>query len=340
MIEEPTCLILGAGASAPYGLPVGNELRELILVRRSPLARKIAERFAVRAPLAPGDRAMGVATPVNNWGLFLERVARENGLEGSLQQFWDRFFEADRSIDWFLRHNDEEFGRIARVCIAAVLLNCEADSQLTGDWYRLLVERVFETSLESVEPGKLSIITFNYDRSFERYFARVLASQYRLNEAEIAVVMAKIPITHVYGSLGNLQQNAYGNLSKVAAAAGEIRLVRPQIEEDLRDQVGAIIRRAVYVNFIGFGFDPDNVAQLGPENFHGKRVLSTSRGVSDATRRAVRKLLPVRFEIAGNKAELDAARLFEMTDLFGPKRRAQRPVIVRRSSRFQRGWSI
>jgi hypothetical protein len=31
MINKPTTLILGAGASAPFGFPTGNELKEKVL---------------------------------------------------------------------------------------------------------------------------------------------------------------------------------------------------------------------------------------------------------------------------------------------------------------------
>ena len=54
MIEEPTCLILGAGASAPYGLPTAAELRNLILSLRSPTGAATAEKFHVKVPRNPG----------------------------------------------------------------------------------------------------------------------------------------------------------------------------------------------------------------------------------------------------------------------------------------------
>lgn len=47
---------------------------------------------------------MGPKTPSNDWSIFLEMITESANLIGCLQEFWDRFFEADRGIDWFLRH--------------------------------------------------------------------------------------------------------------------------------------------------------------------------------------------------------------------------------------------
>ena len=49
MIEAKTCLVLGAGASAPYGLPPARALRDLILVQQVPDSDVAADRFAPAA---------------------------------------------------------------------------------------------------------------------------------------------------------------------------------------------------------------------------------------------------------------------------------------------------
>ena len=40
MIEVPTCLVLGAGASAPYKFPVGEKLMEEIIDRVKPNTKR------------------------------------------------------------------------------------------------------------------------------------------------------------------------------------------------------------------------------------------------------------------------------------------------------------
>ena len=50
MLEEPTCLILGAGASAPYGLPTAAKLKQLILADVMESGRQAADEYPLRNP--------------------------------------------------------------------------------------------------------------------------------------------------------------------------------------------------------------------------------------------------------------------------------------------------
>ena len=201
MIEEVTCLILGAGASAPYGLPTGSELRDLILAGVSPAGIKTAEKFRMTG--FQGRRLENLSADAA-WSTYLEILTDSANLESLRTSFRRKFFHADRSIDWFLRHNDAEFGEIARLQIAAVLLYCEQSPRLSGDWYRLILEQVFPTNLDEMDLAKLSIVTFNYDRSFERYFINVLENQYGLTPDHAKERFSKIRMQHVYGQLGSL----------------------------------------------------------------------------------------------------------------------------------------
>src|SRR2546421_12270012 len=100
MIEEPTCLILGAGASAPYGLPTGNELRDLILTTVSPTGRFAAEKFRMEGF---AGRRLGHLDPVTAWSTYLQLMIDPFNLESLNQKFRRKFFSADRAIDCFLR---------------------------------------------------------------------------------------------------------------------------------------------------------------------------------------------------------------------------------------------
>lgn len=216
---------------------------------------------------------------------------------------------------------------------------------MTGNWYRSLLNTIFGTDPNVLESGRLSVITFNYDRSFERYFLRALKSQYRLGDSEAVDILGRIPIKHVYGSLGDLDNIPYGDITKIQRASKGINLVRPEINLALQEELGAMVRQSIYVNFIGFGFDDDNLMQLGPENFKDKRVLSTSFGLSPVTRRAAQQKVRLRFVTSGSKAPLDAAQLLESVDVFGPKRQPPgRPRVVRRPQSWigdlGRGWTL
>jgi hypothetical protein len=319
--------------------PTAFELRDLIVASRSPTGGATVDKFALRAPPG-GGRRMSESNEVQKWQIYLQDLSESEGLKHLVPDFWNKFFRSDRSIDWFLRHNEEKFGHIARFQIAAVLLNCEQE-KISGDWYRALLNQIFPTKLDDFETDKLYVISFNYDRSFEAYFPGVLESQYGLSFEDAQWVFARIEIAHVYGQLGQVNEIPYGDTTAAAKAAAGIRLIRPDGENPTKERVQEMIRKCSYVNFIGFGFDEDNVRLLGPENFVNKRVYSTGRGISLRTRQQAMRELKVRFD--KNTLELDAAQLFHTKNLFGPKLNslacAKRSVVVRRPP-FATRWNM
>src|SRR6266567_7792922 len=102
MIEEPTCLVLGAGASAPYGLPTTAELRNLILSLRSPAGAVTAQKFPLKVSPNPGYDWNVPTTQAKqrdlarDWNRYLNDVADSAGLKAQLSEFSAKFFSADR----------------------------------------------------------------------------------------------------------------------------------------------------------------------------------------------------------------------------------------------------
>ena len=339
MIEEPTCLILGAGASAPYGLPTTDELRHLML----PLTPEAAATTATFVLNHPPRGFIEPKNPQKEWYIYLNQVCESAGLTDCLKSFYAKFSGADRNIDWFLRRNESEFGDVARLHIAAALLACERNDRLRGDWYQLLSEEIIPRNLESLEEGKLSVITFNYDRSFERYFLNQFENLCNFPPAEAQAAVSKIKLEHVYGQLGTLDYVPYGNYERASTASRQIRTIRLEPDQEVQARIGKLIRESTYINFIGFGFDDENIELLGPANFKGKRVYSTTRGMSARTREKVRKLLRVRFN-AKDTASLTAAELLNAKDLFGPKlpppSAPKKTGSTRRPSNWMSGWRV
>jgi hypothetical protein len=101
MITTPTVLILGAGASAPFGYPVGSDLTEQIKLYSTP-------------------------------GQWLQILLREAGFfDEQISKFRDALRKSQRpSIDAFLETYEEDFMEIGKTAIAAVLMDHEKPDTL------------------------------------------------------------------------------------------------------------------------------------------------------------------------------------------------------------------
>lgn len=89
--------------------------------------------------------------------------------------------------------------------MAQVLMCCEDNVVMfeRGDWYQYFCDKL-NTSFEEFDQNKISIITFNYDRSLEHSLFTALKNSYAKNDRDCASKLKNIPIVHVYGQLGYL----------------------------------------------------------------------------------------------------------------------------------------
>ena len=182
MIETPTVLILGAGASQPYEFPSGQELiKKIIEITLDPNSELFHNLLST--------------------GFYKEDFIQSFG--GILR------FAKPPSIDLFLKEN-EQFAEIGKLSIAAALLPCENYDHLISEtyddgWYEYIYHRLLrECTFNNFTKNKLDIITFNYDRSLEVFLWTVFLGFYKQSEENALRILKHINIIHVYGSLGPL----------------------------------------------------------------------------------------------------------------------------------------
>jgi len=116
------------------------------------------------------------------------------------------------SVDAFLE-NRREFLELGKAAIAATLIPFESEGAFRRlynnkylkdmNWYEYLFKQIGST-LDEYNKSQLSIITFNYDRSFEQFFFRALKSSFNLQDDDCLTYLNKIPVIHVHGKLGEL----------------------------------------------------------------------------------------------------------------------------------------
>jgi hypothetical protein len=105
------------------------------------------------------------------------------------------------SVDKFLERRPALL-EVGRAAIAWELAKKEEQAQLlrAEAWYPYLWKQL-ECDREDFGANRLSIVTFNYDRSLEQFFFLNLTNGYGLDPDKAAKII-NIPIIHVHGSLG------------------------------------------------------------------------------------------------------------------------------------------
>ena len=247
MIRVPTVLILGAGASTPFGYPVGGELTDRI-------------KKELR-PDQPGQ-------------LYHDLISAGFSSDLLLRFRNELRYSQRRSIDSFLENWETEFMDVGKAAIAASLIRHEDRDKVIDEpnWYSRFFSEITD---ESIFPeNRLGIVTFNYDRSLEYYLLRCLPSAYHVAEAEAVKWVSQMRIVHMYGSLGSLPElsaggRAYGESGTAAtlAAAKEIHLVRRSATSQSFNDARNLMKGAERIIVLGFGFEKNNLARLGMMDF-------------------------------------------------------------------------
>ncbi len=240
----PTVVILGAGASHPYGFPLGRELRDLIC-------------------------GMGDTELQNVW-------SDSNDLHRAHDFIRVLSTSGYVSVDAFLEAR-EEFVNVGKLAIALQISRLEDEGKLFPPvaagahcWYEVLANALFSTDLVRRNGGgcfeNLKIITFNYDRSLERYLMTVAnnrqGSGLNMHRQEIEDL-----IIHVHGSLGSLRYRPYIPNATADAIGQSSQSIQIAHEADDASRGFKIAKEALHnakrIWFFGFGYYEPNMRRLG-----------------------------------------------------------------------------
>lgn len=262
MIKEPTVLILGAGASMPFGFPSGPKLVEIICNTLRSIDGKIGT---------------DLWTNLYSCGFRIEQITEfANALHMSGYQ----------SIDSFLERRPE-YQNIGKSAIAAAIMPLERTETLFAattcdskpNWYKYLYNQM-DCPFEHFGENKLSIITFNYDRSVETFLYNCLKHSHGKSDAECANQLNKLKIIHVHGQIGYLswQDSKHcipydsqkdkgpfrGSGYQVLDARENIKIIYENKDSDPQFiEAKELIRKAKAVHFMGFGYHQTSMRRLG-----------------------------------------------------------------------------
>lgn len=280
MISENTVLILGAGASKPYGFPTARELRKDIIFNTIPLLKNYADKNGKSADFDDHP--------------YVKKV----------KEFIEIFKNSSTSsIDLFLSRN-KDYYNIGKEIITLLLSNYEIESKfreeiknIENDWYFYFYETLTKDIIKSEEvsrlnENKISIITFNYDRSFEHFLYESLLNSFRSKSEEIQAFMMSFKIIHVYGKLAPLPWESNDRSEKYASNYlrdyyAEYSKNLQIIYEDRKtktEEIIEIITNSKKIFFLGFGYAEENLAAIGfnqPILKKEQRIYGTALGLTD-----------------------------------------------------------
>jgi hypothetical protein len=275
MITHPTVLVLGAGASCPFGFPTGRDLLERI----------------VSQTIQPKVGALGQlllhcgfdAEEISNFGQTLN-------------------FSQRNSVDAFLEHRAAEYLQIGKAAIAGALSPYETLETLVkkGDWYRYLFNQL-NSSFDDFDKNRLAIITFNYDRSIEQFLYSALRHSYGRGIDESAAKVKAIPIVHLHGSLGKLAEfeangQRYGppfTGGVIQERAKQIKIIHETVDNEPQfKEAHRLLSEAERICFLGFGYDPTNLRRLlqPADVLVNKSVVGSAMHLTEAEKSRIRNV--------------------------------------------------
>ena len=328
LLSKKTVLVLGAGASSEYHLPVGSEL-----------AKQIAGLFD-----ADGD--------VNSLGfrddVFRRFVAYSSlGKLGSAQDI--RYatrriadgLPKSGSIDEFLYINSNKpmVVKIGKAAIAYSLLMAEKSAGIlpSGDISNLksnfvapktymhelwgLLRRGHSTADFSGVFDNLSVVSFNYDRVFISAMRELLTSTFDAQHDAICEIVGKFTIIYPYGSLGEWSPGMQAwrgekdLFERIDRATGSILTYYESQALHRVSECHACIEDADNIVFLGFGFhDQNNNFIPRGEISQGKSIYATTRGLKNTRVLKVRGMLRDKFNANDAFFHFKPAACHELVD--------------------------
>jgi len=273
-MNDRIVLILGAGASMPFGQPSGKQLIKqitgsLIFSPKRILRPSTGSGLGSLVPDIEIDNSQTdnrLLAMMIDYGFTYEQV--ENFRESLMNS-------QINSVDAFLEHRTE-FIEIGKMAIAYNIIEREKLSEVRfkeqPDWYQYLWNKLVN-KLPAFPRNNISIITFNYDRTFEYFLYNAFKSLYGLSDNESLSYLNKVEILHLHGTLGSLpwQTNEpkvkfgedikdHGRLAKISES---IKIIHENVANSFEfKKAFELINNSSKVHFLGFGYHPTNLERL------------------------------------------------------------------------------
>jgi hypothetical protein len=337
MIRTDTTLIIGAGANREIEMPDGPDLLAKIaagfefdrlntdmksrdLVNLANLFERVAESLDLTYDdLVAGATAIREATIVST---SIDAILEQYGHDRAV-------LAAGKLAIVYYTLQAESKSTLAEAPRAAGELPLRGSENWLFQLGQLIVKGVPRAKAEECFE-KLSIVCFNYDRAIEHYLPFVVQRAFGMSYEEACELVAgRLRIVHPYGVAGRLpwqgdEENGaiWGQddpenivqLSKRIFTASQ-RAASRQFQSYLRAEMS----RGKRLGFLGFGFDPMNVAMLFDQLEHDNPdMLISLVDIGEVERKAILRLI---YRLTGitdeSRITLENMKAFELLRDYG-----------------------
>jgi hypothetical protein len=305
MLRTKTLFVIGAGASAEFGLPIGSELSEYI---------KLALNFESNYP------KQGTKSGSQFLWYAFEKTCTKNQV--NVQEYFAaskricRSIPDAKSIDTYLSNdiNNEILKTCAKTAIVEIILNKENSINLYCDTnediknirpktylheiFQILNDGITDNTLDTIFDN-MEIICFNYDRCIEYFFYKKLISYYGINSERSLSLVKNLKIVRPYGSIGDMIEIKFGetiNSDSIIQISNNIKFFSETNTNSYTEESNQTSEKLMVI--LGFGFHRQNMNFLR-DNLLIKgvnKILATcyleSESNSDEFRKSISSFLP------------------------------------------------
>lgn len=297
MFSSKTAFIVGAGASAEYGLPVGVQLADRIsrmLSGRDEESKYLCDQLEFH--YAPEEYEAGFA-----------QISRGVLYSNSIDDFLD------------IHRNNKTINRVGKIAIVSSILDAERESKLLLDskesllnvggleetWlikFVRMLGRGIETDRIETIFDNTTFIVFNYDRCIEHTIYHALQQLYAVPPSRAANLLGRLNIIHPYGDVGPLWTPKNGGIPFGGNSDPDVRdlvklsqriLTYTEVKaNESKENVDIALQDAEKWVFLGFAFHDQNMKLLQPgTGYDQKKIYGTAYGMSPSDLEITRRKL-------------------------------------------------
>jgi hypothetical protein len=314
MFSDPVVFVLGAGASAEYGLPTGVRLR-------NDIAKALRFQFNF-SRLESGSHQLLDHLRQRFGNQTNPYTKAGNELAGTM----GTFPSVDEALHYF--SNREEILYLGKIAIVHEILRAEQSSKLYGSewnpidpgengWIFHFLSMALSV-LQKEQTGNafdaVTLINFNYDRVVEHFLYNAFQSQCGLTRTQSQEIVSKMNIIRPYGSIGPLEWQekggtGYGDTSQpdFGRLSASIRTYTEEAHGDGSTQkIASALNRAKLTLFLGFGYHRQNMnlLQADTPSDTSRYTFATVKGVHEENHGWLKRSIAASVRTAPNEVRM------------------------------------